>query len=93
MVQWIFYHYHHNCDWLYQEQLATPHRELELIEMFEYDPKCFGNYSEKWARPLSEWAFNACLREKYIIKSATLENQFYFSEKCIIKKRGRPRKE
>lgn len=90
MVQWIFYLFHHDCDYLYQSMLKMPQSEMDIIEIFVRDKNCFGNYGLKWARPLAEWAFNVCLREKFIIRSATTENQYYFTEKCLTKKRGRP---
>lgn len=90
MMQQIFCHYHYNCEWLYQEQLATPRSEQDLLDILESDPQCFANYGEKWARPLAEWAFCAALREGYIIQSANHEYLYYFTEKCIKKKRGRP---
>lgn len=90
MAQVVFRQYHHDCDWYYKEALAMPFTENEIIEMFQSNPNCFGNYQEKWARPLAEWCLNAAIREKCIVKSAVNENIYFFTEKAIKKKRGRP---
>ena len=93
MIQWIFLcYYYKDCDWLLNDRLSTPHTEQEILELFKLDPKCFGNYEEKWANPLSEWAFNFCLREKYIFQSASNDNHYFFTDLCVPKKTGRPRK-
>ena len=93
MIQRIFACFHGNCEWVYREELSTPHTELEIIDRLESFPECFGNFQEKWAQQLAEWAINVSIREKFIIQSATHENLFYFSEILIPKKRGRPSKE
>jgi len=93
MVQWLFRcYYHKDCKWLIPQELATPHTEQDIIELFQCDPKCFANYQDKWSRLLSEWAFNISLKEGFIQKSATTENAYFFSPKCVQKKRGRPSK-
>ena len=91
MVQWLFFLYGwHNCDHLLQEKLNQPHTEQEMLEFFQNDLKCFGNFETKWAEQLSEWAFLSCIRNKFIIQSTIDENKFYFTELCIQKKPGRP---
>ncbi len=93
MLKWILKGYFYADSWWIMDRiLNTPHTEQEIIEILSSDSKCFGNY-EKWSRPLAEWAFKILLRENLIIKSVSEENSFYFTESCIPKKRGRPRKD
>ena len=93
MVQWIFACYYiKGCDFLEEKELATPHSQQEIIELFQCDWRCFGNYADKWSRLLGEWAFRTCISKGYIQESAKHPNTFFFTRLCLKKKPGRPPK-
>ena len=93
MMQWIFLcYYYKGSDWRLKEILAEPHSEQDILYLLTIDPKCFGNFQGKWGKLLSEWCFNLALRNQYIISSVVDKNVYYFTESCVEKHRGRPKK-
>lgn len=93
MVKYIF----NQCfggenEWMQAELLQEPQTEQTIMAYLTNSPKCFGNYEHKWGEQLGSWAFSLCIRKKYIRKSVTDRNLYFFTDLCIQRKRGRPSK-
>lgn len=92
-LRFMFNLCHYGCEWMITQQLTIKHTEQEFLYTLEHAPQIFGNYQEKWAKQLASWCFSQALKEGYIYQSKVEENAYYFSEICVEKKRGRPKKE
>lgn len=79
-------------EWMQPDLLQTPQTEQLIRSYLARSPRCFGNYEAKWAEQLGLWAFNVCLRQGFLRKSATVDDCYYFTDLCVQKKRGRPTK-
>ena len=91
MIKWLCKCYvTNNSDFDLVGKLKTPWTEQDLLYALIHDPRCFGNYQEKWARMLAEWCLKTALRIKMIEQSIVGENSYYFAECCVERHRGRP---
>lgn len=70
---------------------SRTHNEQDVRLWLENDGRAFLSWPKQWRGMLSSWAWAVALREKFVISSATNENQFYLSD-CLFSKRGRPKK-
>ena len=89
----ISLYFWHNSDWFLVECMAEAYDEPTIIGLFECYPKGFAIFPSKWKTAMSRWAFSVAVREGYIIRSTADETKYYFTEKVIPKRIGRPRKE
>lgn len=79
-------------EWIQADLLQTPFSEQLVMSYLTEHPKCFGNHDYKWSIQLARWAFTQAVGNGYIKQSVTADNTIYFTEKCVVRRRGRPSK-